>query len=404
MRKENSTIGSFHAIAAGHICIDVIPTFEERKGGLRDLLVPGKLLEVGPAVTSTGGSVSNTGLALHRLGVVTGLMGKIGEDLFGRAILDILKAHDPLLAEGMIVSPDAQTSYTIVISPPGMDRFFLHAPGANDTYGADDVDCSRLDGARLFHLGYPPLMRRLFSDGGGQLARLFQRVRAKGLITSLDMAKPDPESEGGKVDWPGFLSKVLPHVDIFLPSFDETLFMLNRPLFDKMENQAGPGGVFSQVTGELLAELSEQLLEMGAAVAGLKLGDQGLYLRTTEQVERLAPLTGLPAAWAGRELLAPCFEVREVGTTGAGDCAIAGFLAGVLFGQALEEALISAVAVGACNVEAADATSGVPSWHAVQQRVSTGWKRRPVSLRLEEDWAWTEASGLWKGPRDRPPN
>jgi sugar/nucleoside kinase (ribokinase family) len=403
MPKENSTRHSFHAIAAGHICIDVIPTFEERKGGLQEILVPGRLLEVGPAVTSTGGSVSNTGLALHRLGVITGLMGKIGNDLFGRAILSILNAYHPLLAEGMIISSGEQTSYSIVISPPGTDRIFLHAPGTNNTYGADDVDVSRLEGARLFHFGYPPLMRRLYSDGGDQLARLFERVKTRGLVTSLDMAKPDPESDAGKADWPGLLAKVLPHVDIFLPSFDETLFMLDRPLYEKMEREAMPGGLFEQVTGDLLASLTAQLLKMGAAVAGLKLGDQGLYVRTTDQLERLTLLTGTPAAWAGRELMAPCFQVQEVGTTGAGDCTIAGFLAGTLFGQSLEQVLISAVAVGACNVEAADATSGVPSWPAVQQRISSGWQRRPISLKLEADWTWADDLGLWRGPRDKLP-
>jgi sugar/nucleoside kinase (ribokinase family) len=387
---------SFQAVTAGHICLDLIPSFEERKGGLQDLLVPGKLLEVGPAVTSTGGSVSNTGLALHRLGIVTGLMGKIGKDLFGRAILDILDSYHPLLSEGMIISATEQTSYSIVISPPGTDRVFLHAPGTNNTYGADDVDYARLEGARLFHFGYPPLMRSLYADGGDQLARLFQRVKARGLITSLDMAKPDPDSEAGKVDWRSVLSKVLPHVDVFLPSFDEILFMLDRPLFEEMEGETGPEGLFGKVTGDLLARLSRQMLSMGAAMAGLKLGDQGLYLRTTDQVKRLNVLTDSPSTWAGRELLAPCFQVQEVGTTGAGDCTIAGFLAGIIFGQSLEQVLTSAVAVGACNVEAADATSGVPSWSTVQQRISSGWRRRPIALKLEKNWTWTDTPGLWR--------
>ena len=36
---------------------------------------PGQTVEAGPVVFSTGGTVSNTGLALHKLGVSTGLMG-----------------------------------------------------------------------------------------------------------------------------------------------------------------------------------------------------------------------------------------------------------------------------------------------------------------------------------------
>jgi sugar/nucleoside kinase (ribokinase family) len=100
---------------------------------------PGRLLNIGPAAISTGGAVANTGMALHRLGVPVRLMGKVGDDLFGRAVLDVLRTGAPHLADGMIVTPGEATSYSIVISPPDIDRSFLHCPGANDTFGADDV-------------------------------------------------------------------------------------------------------------------------------------------------------------------------------------------------------------------------------------------------------------------------
>jgi len=83
-------------------------------------------------------------------------MGKVGDDILGRAILDFLRRHDPRLADGMIVAAGEPSSYTIVISPPGVDRMFLHCPGANDTFGAADVAYDRLGSARLFHFGYPP--------------------------------------------------------------------------------------------------------------------------------------------------------------------------------------------------------------------------------------------------------
>src|SRR5690554_4573304 len=117
-------------VVAGHICLDVIPQFGERASG-ETFLTPGSLITVGPAITSTGGPVSNTGLALHRLGVPARLINKVGDDLFGQAILDLLRADDPELARGMIVEHSESTSYTVVISPPGVDRVFLHSPGAN---------------------------------------------------------------------------------------------------------------------------------------------------------------------------------------------------------------------------------------------------------------------------------
>ena len=215
-------------VVAGHVCIDIIPAFGETHVPLETLLRPGRLTNVGPAVLSTGGAVSNTGLALHRLGVPVQLMGKIGADLFGSAIQEALRRHDPALADGMIVGDDP-SSYTLVINPPGIDRIFLHCPGANDTYGADDLPLDRVAHARILHFGYPPLMRRMYLDAGAELARLLRAVQACGVVTSLDMAQPDPDAEAGRVDWLRLLQNVLPHVDIFTPSLDDTRYIIDRP-------------------------------------------------------------------------------------------------------------------------------------------------------------------------------
>jgi len=317
-------------VVAGHICLDIIPTFERPV-----TLEPGKLFKIGPAVVATGGVVSNTGIALHRLGVRTRLMGKVGDDLMGRAILELVRPIDP---DGMIVAPGATSSYTVVISPPGVDRTFLHCTGANDTFMADDIDYDRLAGARLFHFGYPTLMRSIYSDGGRLMETIFRRVKERGVMTSLDMSFPDPQSEAGRVDWPAWLRRVLPHVDVYLPSLDETQFMLGQ----KPAN-----------------ELARQLHDWGAGIVGLKLGVEGLF-----------------CLWKGREYHASCFEVNVVGTTGSGDCTIAGFLAGLLRGLPPEQVMTAAVAVGACCCEAADATSGLRSWDEVQRRIQAGWKRR----------------------------
>lgn len=388
---------------AGHICLDVIPTFGPRSGRAETVLVPGKLVAVGSAVTATGGAVSNVGLALHRLGVPTRLMGKVGDDLFGRAVLDVLARYDPRLAAGMIVAAGEPTSYSVVINEPGRDRIFLHCPGANDTFAGSDIAETALTGLRVFHFGYPPLMRRMYADGGVELAALLRWVKDHGVTTGLDMALPDADSEAGRVDWLRLLERVLPHVDYFLPSVDEIAAMLpdraEVPAPGAAEGAAGQ----AEVDGHLLSALAGRLLSLGAAVVALKLGDQGLYLRTTAAPARLDAMgAGRPshrAAWCGRELLAPCFQVQVAGTTGAGDCTIAGFFTGVLDGLDPEGALRAAVAVGACSVEQMDATSGVPPWEAVQQRLRGGWARRSVAIPLP-GWRWDDAVALWRGPHD----
>ncbi len=380
------------AVVAGHICLDIIPQFPDRGGDLQTLLRPGTLTQIGPATLSTGGTVSNAGLALHRLGIRTRLMGKVGDDEFGLIIRQHLASIDPALAQGMIISKGEHSSYTVVVSVPGVDRIFLHYSGTNDTYGSRDVATESLTGARLFHFGYPPVMKRLYSDGGVELAEIFRRAKSQGLTSSMDMTQIDPRSEAGRIDWRALLGRVLPHVDIFLPSIDEILFMLGRTT--------------AAIDGPLLDSVAQQLLDMGSRIVVLKLGDQGLYLRTTAEEQRLADLGGCapsdPAIWTGRQIIAPCFDVNVVGTTGSGDCTIAGFLAGMLRKLTPEQVVTAAVGVGAFCVEQPDATSGVPTWAALEQRIASGWARRDVTLALPH-WRWIGNRSLCLGPADQSP-
>ena len=90
-------------VVAGHLCLDIIPDLSGSPSGatLADILRPGQPVNVGPATLSTGGAVSNTGLALHRLGVPVRLMGKVGNDLFGQAIHALVTQLSPALGEAV---------------------------------------------------------------------------------------------------------------------------------------------------------------------------------------------------------------------------------------------------------------------------------------------------------------
>jgi sugar/nucleoside kinase (ribokinase family) len=338
-------------IVAGHICLDIIPTIPPGTGV--DLIQPGRLVPVEPAVLATGG-VSNTGLALHRLGADVGLVHKVGDDRFGQIVLSLLGEK---LAAGMIVKPGETTSYSVILSPPGFDRTFLHCPGANHTFRAADMP--KLTG-RLFHFGYPTIMRSMYEENGAGLARVFERAKVAGMLTSLDLCWPDAAAT--QQDWRAIFSRVLPRVDLFLPSIEETVFLLDRRSI-----------TLADVDRELLRDVSSRLIEFGSKVIVLKLGERGLYLRTAKQ-------TPLGPTWADVERYEACFEVEVIGTTGAGDCTIAGFLAAVLKGLDPRQAMTAATAAGACNVEAADATSGVPTWKTLQARINSGWKKRSTDF------------------------
>jgi sugar/nucleoside kinase (ribokinase family) len=388
------TIAKREIVVCGHLCLDIIPGFPLLERA-HDWFRPGRLSLVEAAVISTGGAVSNVGLSLYMLGLPVRLVAKIGNDPFGRLILERVRAVGEGLARDIIPTEGEVSSYSIVLNPPGMDRIFLHCPGANDTFTDVDVPDEVIQSASIFHFGYPPLLKQIWSDGGVRLERLLSRAKTLGAMTSLDMSLPDPSSPSGLIDWGAFLSRVLPNVDLFVPSIEELLFMMDRSAFTQFAGSGGGQEISSRVTFAHLARLSEKLHELGVSVVLIKLGERGAYLHTSAQ-----GLAGAPE-WANRELYTSVFSVPHVaGTAGSGDATIAGFLASVARQLCAEEALTLAVAVGGCCVEAPDATSGIRNWEQTMTRVRAGWARRKIEF---GEHGWLPAThGVWAGPADRP--
>lgn len=366
-------------VCAGHVCVDLTPSVSCcPQKTVSDLLVPGRLVPAGPLAVNPGGSVINTGLAMQRFGADVTLVGKIGDDVLGRMLLGFLEEYGA--ADGMLVKDDAQTSYSVVLAVPGLDRIFIHNTGANDTFSADDIDCAAVQDAVLFHFGYPPLMAQMYRKDGRELRRLFQRADALGALTSLDMAALSEQTEAGRADWTAILSHALPYVDFFLPSFEEICFALDRPRFDELCRRAGGADMMEVISPEEdAAPLAGKLIEMGCAIAIVKCGSRGFWYRTAgaEVFDRLREKSGLSFdAFADSEGLVSCFVADSVVSgTGAGDVTIGAFLSALVRGMPLERCLDLAAAAGAACVEGIDALSSVPSFEVLEERIASGWKR-----------------------------
>lgn len=370
---------------AGHVCLDVIPEFAGEVN-----LEPGALSTIRRTRYSSGGAVSNVGRALLTLGAEVQLLGKIGADGHGEILRGLLAEQSPAAAATLRIASGESTSYTVVISAAGRDRTFLHQPGCNDGFGPDDIDLELVGSARLFYLGYPQLLRRTYADGGVALAELLARARARGVTTVLDTTLPDPAADSGRVDWRAWLARVLPEVDLFVPSLAEALFMLERDSYESA------GWRLAAMPAPFVRDLGAQLLDLGVAVSGVKLGERGLYLRSAGGERLAATLLGGDGGWVERELWTPAFEVEAVGTVGAGDAALAGLMASLLRDAPPEQALTVAAAVGAASVEAADASSGVRSWSETSERIAAGWPRRPGT----DVAGWRGLpSGVWEADR-----
>ncbi|MCD6121641.1 MAG: carbohydrate kinase family protein [Spirochaetales bacterium] len=370
--------GNRYIIAAGHICLDVIPTFPEKSMDELNLLRPGSLNIVGPSVISTGGSVSNTGLALHRLGFPVKLIGRVGKDYFGDILLKRISQYGNGLADYISSVSNEVTSYSLVINPPGVDRIFYHCPGANDSFNENDITDTALKNAAIFHFGYPPVLKKMYRDQGKGLLSILKRAKSFGAITSLDMALPDPSSEAGKLNWPAYMETVSPYLDFFMPSIEELLFMFDRDEYDKLSSLGGKDPIIRNVTRKTVNNLTDKILEMGCFGVLVKLGNRGAYLKTGKLNNTIKE--SISMEWENVELYTPVFKIKKVkGTTGAGDTTIAGFLGSLYSGLGPKEAVDTAVAVGSSCVEESDAISGIKSWGRTRNRIKKGWEKEKIT-------------------------
>lgn len=379
--------GTGSVVVAGHLCLDLIPQASADRARRRQRA--GELGALGPMSLAVGGCVGNSGIALHRLGLTTTLVARVGDDELGRVLAGLVAAALPPGAARLLSTHGSPTSYSLITSRPGADRVIRHFTGVNDTFVANDVPDALLRAARHLHVGYPPLMAAIVADDGRELRRLLDRAHAHGLTTSVDMANANLDPGRDRLRWQRVLERVLPATDVFLPSLDEAGHLLRRRV------RRGPGGVPELGS---VGRLADAFLALGTGIAGIKLGEHGLYVRSASATRPGSPAPTSAAGWSDRELYSSVFESDVVGTTGAGDATVAGFLFGLLTGMEPDDAVTAATAVGGSSTEAADGTSAVPPWPQIESRLRSGWPRRAASP--GPGWRASPRPGLWHGPRD----
>lgn len=365
-------------IIAGHICLDLTP--EILTSQTNKLLEPGGLTKVGPLAVNPGGAVANTGLALTKLGFNVELIGKIGNDMVGDLLSKSLNSIKKGLGDHLIKEDLETTSYSIVLNPPRIDRSFLHNPGANHSF--EFANLPKTLKGKWLHFGYPPLMKQMYRGNGQELLAILQWAKRSGKITSLDMAMPDQDALDDAIDWNAILKNVLKSVDLFIPSFEETLALLRKKT-DTSSN--------SPISITMLQELADLCLDYGCSIVAFKLGEYGLYLKTRDKLPSF-----LNSNWKHTELFVPCFKVEVIGTTGAGDSTISGLIAGMLRLNQPEDAVNAAVATGALSVTQKDATSGIKDWETIMNLIQSPQKNRLFLFNPGSEWDFIKEKGLWR--------
>jgi len=292
-----------------------------------DLLVPGELnpdliltdsnltVQFGQAETlvqraalTPGSSSVIFACGAARLGLKVAFTGVVGDDLFGRFMLEALQSRG-VDTSHVIVDPNQQTGLTVILNRVS-DRAMLTHLGAINALKAEQISDELLAQARHLHLASYFLQSRLRPD----VPALFQRARHLGLTTSLD-TNWDPDEQ-----WTGVLD-LLSLVDVFLPNENEARALMQVDNVD----EAARG------------------LAVDSRVVAVKLGACGGLAIQGDIVSQ-----------------APAIPVEVVDTVGAGDTFDAGFVYGFLQDWSLEKSLQLGIACGSLSTRKSGGLEGQP--------------------------------------------
>src|SRR5438876_1370406 len=133
-----------------------------------------------------GGCAANAAVDLVKMGVRAAVVGRVGGDIFGRVVADLLRDHG-VDVTGLQVSPKTDTSQTMIVNVVGQDRRFIHTFGANAEFSAADIPLDLAKRCRVLYIGGYLIMPGLKQD---DLAPVFAAARQAGATVVLDVATP----------------------------------------------------------------------------------------------------------------------------------------------------------------------------------------------------------------------
>lgn len=261
--------------------------------------------------TTPGGKGANQAVAVARLGYPVTMIGMVGEDVFGQALLD------NLATAGVDVTPVSRIS-----GPSGVAQIQVADRGENSivvTPGAN----GRVEPAYIYQ------HERIIRSAGMVLCQLelpmttvshtLELCGQLGVPVMLDPAPaaPLPDSAWAQTAW-------------FTPNEHEAAFYAGKDL--SVEEAAG------------------RLLAKGLKAVVFKRGKEGCYI----------------AAADGKTDYLPAFPVEAVDTVGAGDCFNGGFAVALLEGRDPREAARFASAAAAISVTRRGAQASMPSRSEVE--------------------------------------
>lgn len=286
-------------VVADHVCAP-----------LARLPAPGELLLTERMDLAVGGNAANVAIDLATLGPSVGLVGAVGDDIFGRFVSETLSAASVNVDRVRTIA-GCDTSGTLVVNTLQEDRRFIHSLGANARFTGAELTREVIASARMLYVGGYLVSEAMSPD---LLAQAFQTARELGVTTILDVVLPGPG------EYVPRLKPVLPWVDVFLPNTDEATLL----------------------TGETQSTRQAEILHTwGPRTVVVTCGENGAILLSEESRLRVESC-----------------KVPVIDGTGSGDAFTAGFIHGLLDEQSPAECLRRGSGMGAGCVQSIGASTG----------------------------------------------
>lgn len=265
-----------------------------------------------------GGNAMTAAINLNKMGVNSKIIGKIGNDIYGKYLKECL-INQNIDTRGLKIDENAQTSVSIVLLSPDGERTFLHCTGSNGTFSETDIDYNIINECDIVFVSGSFL---LDTFDGAETAAFLKKCKEMGKTTFLDVCW-DSQNR-----WDKIMDMVYPYIDFFMPSIDEAKMLCS--------GESEPN------------KIADAFMSKGVANTIIKLGSKGSFIKANgDKVGTYYP------AIKG---------VTAVDTTGAGDSFCSGFLASYARGFDLDTCMKTATAAGGLCCSKKGATSGTKSY------------------------------------------
>jgi ribokinase len=277
---------------------------------------PGETVLGGGFTTSPGGKGANQAVAVARMGGACRMIGRVGEDAFGDALLEGMKAES-IDCTHVWKTQDTATGVAMIIVDAKGENAIVVAGGANRRLTPDDLypcgDQFEAADVLIVQLELPmPTVRAAVDLARRHNCRIF-----------LDPA-PAPRQ----------MPEQLYQVDVISPNATEAEILTGKMAIEERVDK----------------QVASVFIERGARAAVLKLGARGSLVVTADgQIARV-----------------PSYKVNIVDTTAAGDAFTGALAIAAASGQPLPAAAKFANAAGALACTRLGAQCAMPTAHEVR--------------------------------------